>query len=210
LELRKQLEIEKKRLLKELREIQNDGAISEPESDADKLNLMELENINLENPHSPERLYKDTGDKIEEEIKTPEQTTAMILEEEGGQPIERDVLVKPERIMRKRWNEEAKEENKPRSSTANGFISPQRIKGYQTPAKEANILNVNTQSSETKLRKRNKWQQKVGGENDDENDIFNIVKERMPIDILIQICIVNVIEEQNRLVNSIKNKMLIY
>ena len=185
-----------------MRQIQNEETISEEEG------AMELEDQELENPYSPERLYKDENHKIEEEISTPKQSTAMILEEEGGKSIEPNIS-KSGKITRKKWNEETKvEENIPKKET-NSFTSPNRIQGYQTPAKEANKTNINNIHSDVGLRKRNKWH-KIGGESE-EDDIFNIVKERMPIDILVQICIGNVIEEQNRLVkNNLSNPLIIF
>ena len=88
--------------------------------------------------------------------------------------------------------------------------SPPRIRGYKTPAKEGSAIVIRSLASDAKASK-NRWLQKKIEEKEQGDDWLSIVKERMPIDILVQICVANVIEEQTRLVNltSYSHKELI-
>lgn len=208
---RKQLEQEKRRLLRELRAIQNQTTIPEDddyESDLGQPTIMEVEGENQENfgnlqpasvnTESPQKLTKASSEPEESELtmRTPDVSQKMMVEEEGEEESMR-------KKARRKWTKEKKEEFKEEvaSQVENGNLmgSPPRIKGYRTPAKEGNAIVVRSLTSDVKVSK-NKWLQKKIEEKEQEDDLLNIVKERMPIDILVQICVANVIEEQTRLV----------
>ena len=206
---RKQLEIEKRKLLRELRELQNEGAIPEDEESS---TIMELESENLEKfeklqPESPQKLIKSEPEDIDFGLRTPEDSNRMLTEEDN---VEEMSLRKGEKKSRRKWTKEKKTESRikegevpvpSRKASDNLKSSPTRIQGYRTPAKEGSAIVLKSLASDAKgTLKKNKWAQKKIEEREDEDDWLNIVKERMPIDILVQICVANVIEEQTRLV----------
>ncbi len=121
-------------------------------------------------------------------------TQRMNIEDEGGIAIQQTVSFQENPVMRKKWSkdDEKNNEDSQKERKIANFGSPSRIQGYKTPTKPGNQEKV---ESERKERKK-KWQI----EDNEEDEIFNIVQEKMPIDILVQICVANVIEEQNRLV----------
>ncbi len=216
---RKQLEKEKRRLLRELRAIQNETAIPEDddyESDFGQPTIMEVEAENQENfdnlrpaatisTESPQKLTKASSEPEQSELtlRTPEASQKMIVEEDGFLEGEEEGSMKKK--ARRKWTKEKpKEESKEVSiqqvENTNLLGSPPRIRGYKTPAKEGSAIVIRSLASDAKASK-NRWLQKKIEEKEQGDDWLSIVKERMPIDILVQICVANVIEEQTRLVD---------
>ena len=206
LNLKKQLEREKRKLLRELRKIQNDGVLPEEDQGLNDSIAMELENEaldNLRNPESPRQYENIPSNKleVEEEVTTPKSSKRMMVEDEDALSSEKNAPVESLRRTRKKWKQNGSiEENTNGEIAISNMRSPSRIKGYRTPGKEDNGLVMRRFNTDKQTAHRNRWTQKKNKIKEEEDDLLTIVRERMPIDILVQICVANVIEEQTRLV----------
>lgn len=201
------MEKEKKKLLRELRKIQNDGVLPEDDRDLNDSMTMELENdaINaIRNPESPRQYENIPSEKIEVEVEgvtTPKSSKKMIVEDEDALSSEKDVPIKSLRRTRKKWRENGTtEENMNGEIAMSNMRSPSRIKGYRTPGKEEVGIIMKRFNTDNQTAQRNRWTQKKNEIKEEEDDLLTVMRERMPIDILVQICVANVIEEQTRLV----------
>ena len=206
-------------MLKELRAIQTTGAILEQdekvsEKGEDQHVEMDLEGINSFNFPSIQRADSIAFERteVQDQFNTPRASRFL---EEGSIKTHENGTIRTDKRSRRKWKDGAnlelrfREDEGSQATTLNNRESPPRIKGYRTPMKEENfVLLKGTSQVKSQIRKSKWLERRIDAredeeqyqEEEEEDNMFKLVNERMPIDILVQICVANVIEEQTRLV----------